>query len=441
MTSHTRKTLTALSALAAGASLLLAACGGGATPALGQGGAGASGAGTSVWAVQSAQSDSYLAAADRWNAAHPDRPITVQLMPDKGYMDKVRVALGAGEGPTLMFSWGGGGLKSYVDKGYVDPLTENRDLVDRYLPAALDKAVFDGEVYGVPVNNMQPVVVLYNKDVFASAGAEVPTTWTELQDVVATLDEAGVAPFALAGQSKWPQLPYLAYLVDRLGGPAVFEKVIANEPGSWSDPAVLEAVTMIQDLVKSGGFAKDFSSTAYETGAADALLYTGKAGMILMLSQAYSNIGNAAPDFVESDSLGYFPFPHVDGGTGDPGNLVGNPSNYWSITSGASDADKATALDFLTDEVMNDTYVDEILDRSAVPGVTSVEAKLAERDQPFSSFVFDLVKEAPDFQLSWNQALSPAQGDELSTQLDRVFLLEITPREFADAMNATLATS
>lgn len=441
MMSHTRKTTTALAALAAGGSLLLAACGGGATPALGSGAGGGSGTGTTVWAVQSAQSDSYLAAADRWNAANPDRPVDVQLMPDKGYMDKVRVALGAGEGPTLMFSWGGGGLKSYVDKGYVDPLTEHDELVDRYLPAALGKAVFDGEVYGVPINNMQPVVILYNKDVFAAAGVEVPTTWDELEDVVSALDDAGVAPFALAGQSKWPQLPYLAYLVDRLGGPEVFEKIVDNEPGSWSDPAVLGAVTMIQELVDSGGFADDFSSTAYETGAADALLYTGKAGMILMLSQAYSNIATAAPDVVGSGTIGYFPFPEVEGGTGDPRNLVGNPSNYWSVTADASDEDKTTAIDFLTEEVMNETYVGEILDRSAVPGVTSVGAALASRDQPFSSFVADLVKDAPEFQLSWNQALSPAQGDELSTQLDRVFLGEITPQEFADAMNATLATS
>lgn len=437
--SHTRMKVAILAAVAASAGLLLAACGGGGTPDLGAGGG--SGEGTAVWAVQSAQSDSYLAAADRWNAAHPDRPIDMQVMPDKGYLDKLRVAVGAGEGPTLMFSWGGGGLRSYVDKGYVDPLTEHRELVDRYLPAALDKAVFDGEVYGVPINNMQPAVVLYNKDVFASAGVEVPTTWAELQNVVAKLDDAGVAPFALAGQSKWPQLPYLAYLVDRIGGPEVFETIIANGPDAWSDPAVLEAVTMIQDLVESGGFAHDFSSTAYETGAADALLYTGKAGMILMLSQAYSNIGQAAPDFVETDSLGFFPFPAVEGGTGDPRNLVGNPSNYWSVISGSSDVDKATALDFLTEEVMNDRYVDEILDRSAVPGVTSVESELADRDQPFSSFLFDLVREAPQFQLSWNQALSPAQGDELNTQLDRVFLLEITPQEFADAMNATTATS
>lgn len=441
MMSHTRKTTTALAALAAGGSLLLAACGGGATPALGSGAGGGSGTGTTVWAVQSAQSDSYLAAADRWNAANPDRPVDVQLMPDKGYMDKVRVALGAGEGPTLMFSWGGGGLKSYVDKGYVDPLTEHDELVDRYLPAALGKAVFDGEVYGVPINNMQPVVILYNKDVFAAAGVEVPTTWDELEDVVSALDDAGVAPFALAGQSKWPQLPYLAYLVDRLGGPEVFEKIVDNEPGSWSDPAVLGAVTMIQELVDSGGFADDFSSNSYETGAADALLYTGKAGMILMLSQAYSNIATAAPDVVGSGTIGYFPFPEVEGGTGDPRNLVGNPSNYWSVTADASDEDKTTAIDFLTEEVMNETYVGEILDRSAVPGVTSVGAALASRDQPFSSFVADLVKDAPEFQLSWNQALSPAQGDELSTQLDRVFLGEITPQEFADAMNATLATS
>jgi raffinose/stachyose/melibiose transport system substrate-binding protein len=298
--------------------------------------------------------------------------------------------------------------------------------------------VFDGDVYGVPVNNMQPVVVLYNKDVFASVGAQPPATWGDLMDLVTTFNDAGIAPIALAGQSKWPQLPYLAYLIDRAGGPEVFAAIADNEPDAWSDPAVTEAVTKIQELVQAGGFAADFASTSYESGSADALLYTGKAAMLVMLSSAYSNIAKAAPDFVDGGSLGYFPFPALEDGKGDPANLTGNPSNYWSITSAASDAEKATALAFLKEQVMNDEYVSEILGRSAVPGVTNAKGLITESGDEFAGYVFDLVADAPSFQLSLDQAVSPAQGEALSTALDRVFLLEITPAEFVDTMNATI---
>lgn len=449
---HSRQRWTAAVVGSVTVSLLLAACGSGATPELGQS-AGATeepgtdaaagdGDATVIWAVESSQSDTYVAAVDRWNADHPDTPIELQQFPNNGYKDKLRVALGAGDAPTMIYSWGGGGLKDFVDEGLIESISElsadNPELVERYLPAAIGSATFDGEVYGVPVNNMQPVVVLYNKDVFEQVGAEPPATWADLMGLVETFNAAGIAPIAMAGQSKWPQLPYLAYLIDRVGGPEVFDAIEANEPDAWSDPAVIEAVTKIQELVQAGGFVSDFASISYESGAADALLYTGKAAMLVMLSSAYSNIAKAAPEFAESGSLGYVAFPAVEDGAGDPANLTGNPSNYWSITTGASDAEQATALAFLEEQVMNEEYVSEILGRSAVPGVTTAEDLIAESGDEFSSYVFDLVAQAPDFQLSLDQALSPAQGEALSTALDRVFLMEITPAEFADTMNATI---
>ncbi|WP_182113415.1 MULTISPECIES: ABC transporter substrate-binding protein [unclassified Actinotalea] len=448
MLRHTRTRQAAAVTGGVVAALLLAACGSGATPELGQSSepeaaAGDSaGGGAVVWAVESSQSDTYVAAVERWNADHPDAPIELQLFPDNGYKDKLRVALGAGEGPTMIYSWGGGGLEAFVEQDLVESLSDlaadTPEIIDRYLPATLGGVTFDGEVYGVPINNMQPVVLLYNKDVFEQVGAEPPATWDDLMDLVPTFTEAGVAPLALAGQSKWPQLPYLAYLVDRVGGPEVWDAVAANEPDAWSDPAVLEAVTMIQDLVEAGGFVENFSSISYESGAADALLYTDKAAMLVMLSQAYSNIAKTAPEFAESGSMGYVPFPAVDGGAGDPANLTGNPSNYWSITTAASDEEQATALAFLEEQVMNEEYTGEIVGRSAVPGVTTAEDLIAESDDEYPGFVFDLVAEAPHFQLSLDQALSPAQGEALKTALDQVFLLQITPEQFAETMNATI---
>lgn len=439
------KQLAAVGALA----LLAAGCSGGAEPSLpGTAGAGgkppsASGMAASAWAVQSSQSDSFVAAVERWNADHPDKQIDLQVMPDNGYKDKVRVALGAGEAPTLIYGWGGGGLRDYVDQGLVESITalaadEYPEIIDRYLPAAMGAASVDGDVYGVPVSNMQPAVFLYNKEVMAELGVEPPSTWAELMEFVEVANSADIAPFALAGQSKWPQLPWLAYLIDRQGGPEVFQAIEANEPDAWKDPAIIEAATKIQDLVKAGGFVSDYAAISYESGAADALVYTGKAAAILMLSNAYSNIANSAPDFVEAGNLGFFTFPEVEGGAGDPANVTGNPANLWSITSASSDEEKDVALQFLAEQVMNDEYVDEILGRSSVPGVKIVEEKLSETDDEFSKFVFDIVAEAPYFQLSLDQALSPEQGQALNTALDQLFLLQTTPEQFVETMNATI---
>lgn len=442
------RSIKTVTALAAASALLLAGCSGGAGPdSLGAGGTSdkpqAEGVAASAWAVQSSQSDSFQAAVERWNAEHPSEQIDLQVMPDNGYKDKVRVALGAGEAPTLIYGWGGGGLRDYVEQDLVESITalaseDYPDVIDRYLPAAMGAASVDGEVYGVPVSNMQPVVFLYNKEVMGELGVEPPQTWNELMEFVEVANAEGIAPFALAGQSKWPQLPWLAYLIDRQGGPEVFQAIEANEADAWSHPAILEAATKIQDLVEADGFVSDYAAISYESGAADALVYTGKAAAILMLSNAYSNIAGAAPEFVESGNLGYFTFPEVEGGEGDPANVTGNPANLWSITTAASDEEKDVAMRFLQEQVMNDQYVDEILGRSGVPGVKIVEEKLAETDDEFSKFVFDIVAEAPYFQLSLDQALSPEQGQALNTALDQLFLLETTPEQFVETMNATI---
>lgn len=54
------------------------------------------------------------------------------------------------------------------------------------------------------------------------------------------------------------------------------------------------------------------------------------------------------------------------------------------------------------------------------------------------SLVFNMAKDAPNFQQSWDQALSPTQATELLNNIDQLFLLKITPEQFATAMNATI---
>lgn len=438
----TRRSLLRTTGLAAGsvaALAALAACG----KQPGQGSGGSQGAAATIWSVQSSQADSYQAAVDRWNKNHPDEKIDIQIMPNNGYKDKIRVALGAGEAPTLFYTWGGGGVRTYVKEGLVTPISDlatgdYADFFDRYLPAPLEAVTIDGKIYGAPIANMQPAVFLYNKQIFADQGLDVPETWEDLLGVISSLRGAGIQPIALAGQSKWPELPYLAYLVDRLGGPEVFKNIEADQADGWSDPAVLKAAEMIQDLVKAGAFNDDYAATAYESGAVEALMYSGKTAMILMLSTAYSNIAAADPDFVAAGTLGWFGFPTVAGGKGDPADLTGNPSTFWSMDAKASDAEKDVAMRFMYEELMNDQYVDEIIGRDAVPAATSAEAKLKDADAPFSEWVFESVSKAPAFQLSLDQALSPAQGETLNTTLDQLFLLEITPQEFVDTMNATV---
>jgi len=211
-----------------------------------------------MWALTGSSEKIFRSSVETWNKEHADDTINQEFFANDAYKTKVRTAVGAGEGPTFIYGWGGGVLKSYVDAGHVSDLdeflSENPEVKDRYIPSVLENGVIDGKTYALPNNNMQPIVLYYNKEVFDKVGAKAPETWDELMALVPKFKEAGIAPFSLGGQSKWPDLMWLEYLVERVGGPEVFANIAANKPNAWSDPAVTEALTKIQELVDAGGF-------------------------------------------------------------------------------------------------------------------------------------------------------------------------------------------
>jgi raffinose/stachyose/melibiose transport system substrate-binding protein len=368
--------------------------------------------------------------------------VEVTFFQNDPYKAKIRTAIGAGEAPTLIFGWGGGILKSYADADQVEDLTswlnENPAVKDKFLPAVWGAATIDEKIYAVPTRNTQPIVMYYNKSLFDKAGVQQPATWDDVMNLVNVFNSQGVAPFSLGGQSKWTSMMWLEYLLDRIGGPEVFNAIYANKADAWSDPAVIDTCTKIQDLVKANGFIKGFSSIAADAQADQALLYTGKAAMMLHGGWVYGAIKSANPSFV-TDGLAFSNFPTVPGGKGDPKNIVGNPANYFSISAKASDAEKEVAKAYFTDGLYTDAAVDAYIESGGVPPVKGVDAKLAgSPNAPFLQFVYGLVSTAPNFQQSWDQALSPTQAEALLNNIDQLFLLKIGPDQFATAMNATI---
>lgn len=375
-----------------------------------------------------------------WNAANPDKQIKVDWFANDAYKEKIRPAIGSGTAPTLVFGWAGGLMQEYIDAGAIDDITAGtEDVRNRILPSVNGVGTVDGKVYGIANAQSQPIILYYNKEVFESVGAEPPTTWEDLVSLVDVFKAEGIIPFALAGGSKWPELMWIEYLVDRFGGPEPFAKVAAGEADAWSDPAFTQALEIIQELAQAEAFGTGFATVVADNSADVALLHTGKAAMLLQGSWVYGTFKVDAPEFVSGGNLGFVNFPPVPGGTGDIANVVGNSSNYWYVSSAASEKAKADTIEYLNTAVWSDQYIDTLLDGGGVPPVAGLEDKIAATDDAeFLSHAYDLVKNAPAFTLSWDQAVPSAQAQELLNNLEQIFLLQITPQQFVDNMNATL---
>ncbi|MER7810661.1 extracellular solute-binding protein [Streptomyces sp900116325] len=358
-------------------------------------------------------------------------------VPGTDYVNKLRSAMGSPSAPDVFFNWGGGSIKPYVDAKQLVDLTStvknDATLKDGFLPSIMTAGSLDGKIYGVPMRGMQPVMLFYNKSLFAENKLEAPKTWEDLQNAITTFKAKGITPFALGGADKWPELMWMEYLLDRIGGPEVFQKIQNGDTSGWGDPAVLKAAQTVKELVDQGAFGKNFNSVDYGNGGAPTLLNKGKAAMHLMGSWEYSTQLGKAPEFAKKD-LGWTAFPTVAGGVGDAADVVGNPTNYWSINARTKHKDAAIA--FLK-TMASQEYAKALVDNGDIPTTSNAASMLSTSPNPqFANDQYSLVQKAPSFTLSWDQALESRYATPLLTELSKLFAGKSTPEQFVAAMKA-----
>lgn len=431
-----RRTFLSAAALAGLSAPLVGACG-----TSGPGGGKGGSRTLQAWVlVDQAQNRVQNLAVDDFNKSSSSGKLKLLPISSDGavYADKLRVSMGSPTPPDLLFNWGSGSIRSYVQAGgLVDltpQLTADASWKNSFLPSVLDAGKIDGRYYGIPLRGMQPVVLFYNKTMFADMGQKPPATYDDLLKLVDFFKSKKIQPFALGGLDQWPNLMWLEYLVDRTGGPAVFENIAAGKPGAWRDPALTTALHQIRDLVQRGAFGTNYNSVNYVNDGAGLLFAKGRAAMHLMGTWEVSNQVDRHRSFAEKD-LGFAPFPSVPSGKGDPNSVVGNPTNYFSLSAKSAGKDEAVA--FLKKEMSSPAYVDALIKTGDVPAVTGLESRLSASPTPeFARYVYQLVQKAPSFTLSWDQALMPQFKTPLLAGLQKVFAGKQTPEQYVAAMES-----
>jgi raffinose/stachyose/melibiose transport system substrate-binding protein len=369
-------------------------------------------------------------AVARFEQANPGYKVESSHVLNDAYKAKLKIAFGAGQPPCVFDSWGGGGLREYVKSGQVADLTpflkQNEAFRSRFLPTSWPAVTTGGKIYGIPEENVAVAVVFYNKDIFQKYHLSPPATWPELMNVVKVLSSHGVAPFALANKNKWTGSMYYMYLVDRLGGPGVFQRAAAGAAGAgFADPVFVEAGKYIQDLVKAGAFAPGYNGLDYDLGASRRLLYSGRAAMELMGTWEASTIRKENPSFYQK--LDFFPFPSVPGGKGDPRDIVGTVGDsFLSISTQCQD--RAAAFK-LIQTMTDDTAMKARVADDRIPPMKDVTVS-----DPMMKRVQALIAQAPNVQLWYDQELPPRLGERHKDLAQALFGLSITPEAAAEQM-------
>jgi raffinose/stachyose/melibiose transport system substrate-binding protein len=169
-------------------------------------------------------------------------------------------------------------------------------------------ATADGKISAFPLGQ-NALVVAYNKAVFADAGVEVPTTWSELIAACQTLQAAGVVPIS-AGFTGGIFLQFWAYALAATlvygPDPQANDKMLAGttnfaDSAAWT--TVFEKFLELKPYMTEGA-----NGVSSEQSTAD--VATGKAAMQLMASAGLPALFNASPG--GADDFSIFALPATD---------------------------------------------------------------------------------------------------------------------------------
>ena len=366
-----------------------------------------------------------------------DVKAVLDTIPGADYQQKLQTIISTPQAPDIFFNWGGGSIQPFVKADLLMPLDDfikdDPGLKSNFLPSVFNSAVVGGKPYGIPMRGTQPVMLFHNKKVLDDAGVQPPKTWDELLDVVKKLKAKKITPIALGAGDQWPTLMWFEYVYDRVAGPGLFQKALDGDKSVWETPESKKSLETLKQLVDAGAFGTNFDSVKYTNGASPALVARGKAGFELMGSWYYSQQQQDAKEFAAT-GLGYTTFPTIDGGKGDPADIVGNTNNFYSVLKKTKHPE---AVEKFLKLMYSDEFVKAQMAIGNLPTTTNTEKFLDTSASPeYSHYQYDLVKNAPSFQLSWDQAYPPSANTPMRQAVQQFFNGQIDAGGFIKAMQA-----
>lgn len=203
----------------------------------------------------------------------------------------------------------------------LDDVVEEYGWDDQLAPSLQTTARYDedgimgsGSWYGVP-NYGEFVEVYYNKDAFAAAGLEVPTTLAEFEDVLAAFAAQGVTPLAeSAAEYPLGQLWYQLALTKADRG-FVNDYQLYENPVDWTGDEITYATETVADWTEKGYISADSSGLKAEDAGVGFI--SGDYPIFFSGSWWYGRFVSEITDF----EWGTFLFPEAELSPGSAGNM------------------------------------------------------------------------------------------------------------------------
>jgi raffinose/stachyose/melibiose transport system substrate-binding protein len=354
--------------------------------------------------------------------------VELQFLENEAYKAKLPSMLQSKDRPHIIYSWAGGVLKSQVEAGVLEDISgPMADYKDNLAPAAVNAFNVDGKLYGIPFAQSQ-VGFFYNKELMAKAGVDGTRikSWDDLLDAVKKLKAAGITPLMVGGADKWPLHFYWTHLAVRVGGKAAFEAALRGENGGFEGETFVKSGQLFKQLVDLQPFQNGF--LGFKNPQAVGAFGDGKAAMTLAISVIYTQQRSLSADKkgISDDNLGWFDFPAVAGGKGDPTDTLGG-INGWLVTKGAPKETVAFLKSFVSLDVQKRLAAGGFL----VPVYKGADEGLA---SPLIRQVAQNLARSKYHQNYYDQSLGPSVGRVVNDVTAEIAGGTMTPEAAAKAI-------
>ena len=355
--------------------------------------------------------------------ANPNITIKTEVLENEQYKSKLKVLAASNDLPDIGFTWAAGFMHPYVrgDKfAAVDDLLQD-ELKGKFVAGTTEGYSFDGKTYALPVE-LNIVPVYYNKEIFSEFNLQPPQTLDDLKAIIQTLNNNGITPVTLGGKDGWPASFWYMYLADRIGGPNLMDKAVADQ--DFTDPSLLEAARQVQELVNLNTFIKGYNGLSNDE--AKVQFMNGKSAMFVTGTWElpdFTTTTNIAQEF--KVNIGYFKFPTVEGGKGNVDDWVGGPGTGLFISENSKHA--LEAKEFVSFFVQK--WGEHSVVNAGVIPATKVDTAAIKLPQMFIDLLNELNK-ANKVTLYLDTQMKPVASTIHMNQIQALFGEAVTPEEF-----------
>ncbi len=314
---------------------------------------------------------------DKFEAENPGIKLNLEVVSWNDVYTVVDTRIAAGNAPDILNI---DVFANYATDGLLLPVSEYcpEELFNDFFPSFIAQSVIDDTVWAVP-DLASARAMFYNVDMLNEVGVEVPTTWSELEDVSQAIIDfynGEVYPWGVDMTTDEGQAAFAYYTWGNGGG-------FVDADGNWAvnSPENVEAIKFAVDLVNKG-FTNPNPATQTRYDLQD-MFAAGKMAMLIAPNQLPTYVADKGGTI----NMATANIPAADGKTSSSVGVMDRIMAFKDDSAPDQAARNEAIGKFLTFFYNPENYVGWVSMEGFLPAVNSAVEALVAADPSFEAWL------------------------------------------------------